>query len=278
MSDGKAIHTIDIENIIRNKNPRLLKFLPSPVIRYIKHVIHEKELNAFLHQTKDCYSHDFVKATLSNFQIEVNSFGLTNIPEHGGCIIVCNHPLGGLDGIAVLREVGKVRPDIKALVNDLIMNLKNLNDLLIPVNKHGKNSAKGIKLIDDTYASEGCTIVFPAGLVSRKQQGLIKDLEWKKSFITKAIKHKRCIIPIYVDANNSNFFYRLAQLRKLLRVKANIEMFYLVDEVFKQRGKKIQLTIGQAIPHTYFSNNYPPHYWAQQVKEHVYSLRENKAI
>ena len=156
------------------------------------------------------------------------------------------------------------------------MNLKNLNGLLIPINKHGKNVIKNVKTIDRSYASEECIIVFPAGLVSRKQGRTIKDLEWKKSFITMAIKYKRCIIPVYVEAQNSNFFYNLAISRKRIGIKTNIEMFYLVDEAYRQKGKSIQLTVGQPISYTIFTKKHSANYWANKVKEHVYELNEGK--
>ncbi|MES2395537.1 MAG: 1-acyl-sn-glycerol-3-phosphate acyltransferase [Bacteroidota bacterium] len=276
MTQNNQIQKIDLEEVIRTKNPRLLKLLPSFMLSYIKRIIHQDEFNDFLQRTKDLYDHDFVSATLNNFQIHVISEGTENIPEKGGCIVVCNHPLGGIDGIAVMKEVGNKRNDIKAMVNDILMNLKNLSSLLIPVNKHAKNAVENIKRIDNAYASDECIIVFPAGLVSRRQKGEIKDLEWKKSFITKAIKYKRNIIPVHIEARNSNFFYNLAALRKTIGIKANIEMFYLVDEVFRQKGKFIKLTIGKPIPYTTFTKMHSDLCWAAKVKEHVYDLGNSK--
>lgn len=269
---------IDLEEVIKGKNPRLLKMLPGFVLSYIKRIIHQDELNEFLQKTKNVFAHDFVNAILDNFQIQVISEGAENIPEQGGCIVVCNHPLGGIDGMAVMNEIGKKRSDIKALVNDILMNLENLNSLLIPINKHAKNAEESVTRIDGTYASDECVVVFPAGLVSRRQKGEIKDLEWKKSFITKAIKYKRDIIPIHIAARNSNFFYNVALLRKVFGIKANIEMFYLVDEVYKQRGKFIKLTIGKPIPFTAFTKAHSNHFWAEKIKEHVYKLGKDKKI
>ena len=269
----KKIQQIDLDKIIKGKNPRLFKLLPGFVLKYIKRIIHQEELNAFLRRTKDVYAHDFVSAVLKNFKIKVVSNGVENIPEDGGCIVVCNHPLGGIDGIAVMDEVGKRRHDIKALVNDLLMNLENLSSLLVPINKHAKNVAETVRGIDQTFASDECVIVFTAGLVSRRQKGEIKDLEWKKSFIAKAIQYKHNVIPLYIEACNSNFFYNLSRLRKILGIKTNVEMFYLVDEVYKQKGKTIRLTFGSPIPYTTFTKKFSIQHWAEKVKEHVYALR-----
>jgi len=270
------IKQIHLEKIIAAKNPRLLKLLPPPLLSYIKRIVHQTEFNQFLQLTKNHHNHDFVIETLKIFDINVFSQGLENIPTHGGCIIACNHPLGGIDGIAVMKEVATVRKDQKALVNDILMNLENLSSLLIPVNKHGKNAIESVKRIDNAYASGECVIVFPAGLVSRRKSGVIKDLEWKKSFITKAIKYQLPVIPLHVDARNSNFFYNLASLRRIIGLKTNIEMFFLVDEVFKQKGKYIKLNIGKPIPYTHFSKNKPDTHWAQYVKEQVYKLNHKK--
>ena len=264
---------INLEQIIGGKNPKLLKALPNFVLSYIKRIIHQDEMNQFLLQTKDAYAHDFICEALKYFQIKVTSEGLENIPEQGGCIVVCNHPLGGLDGIAVMNEVGKRRKDIKAFVNDLLMNLENMKSLFIPFNKHAKNAVENVRRIDQIYASDECIVIFPAGLVSRRQKGKIKDLEWKKSFVAKAIKYKRTVIPIYIDASNSRFFYNLASFRQLIGIKTNVEMFYLVDEVFKQKGKSIKLTIGSPIPYTTFTKTCSAFDWAEKVKEHIYGLQ-----
>lgn len=233
MIEDKKIQPIDLERTIHNKNPKLLKRLPGFVRRYMKRIVHQDELNDFLGSAENILAHDFVTALLEKFQIRVISEGAENIPEQGGCIIVCNHPLGGIDGLAVMNEVGKKRKDIKALVNDLLMTLQNMSSLLIPIDKHEKNLTESLRRIEQVYASEECVIIFPAGLVSRRKKGIIKDLDWKKSFIAKAIKYKRNVIPVYVDGRNSNFFYNLATIRKTMGIKANLEMFYLVDEVFK---------------------------------------------
>ena len=273
MAPENEIIQIDLEKIIGQKNPRLLKLLPAMLIRYMKRIVHQDEFNAFLKWARNEHGHDFIRATIERFQVQVTSEGRENIPESGGCIIVSNHPLGGLDGIAVMNEVGKRRKDIKALVNDILMSLKNLNSLFVPTDKHGKNGIENIRIIDQAYASESCIIIFPAGLVSRKQGGQITDLEWKKSFISKAIKYERMVIPVYVEARNSNFFYNLAMFRKKAGIKANIEMFYLVDEAYKQQGKSIKLTIGTPISHLMFTKNHSDLYWAEKVRAHVYGLK-----
>jgi putative hemolysin len=159
------------------------------------------------------------------------------------------------------------------------MTFKSLESSFIPVNKHGSNTKENLKRIEQLYAEGYCILIFPAGLCSRKQNGEIIDLPWHKSFISQAIKHNLPIVPTFVDAYNSNFFYNLARLRTWLRIKANIEMFFLPHEMFKQKGKTIKFTFGQAITPATFNNTKNTYEWAQTLKKFIYKLKEKpKAV
>lgn len=266
---------IDIENVIRSKNPKILKFIPRFLLSYLKKILHEDELNIAIENHKDQEGLDFVEGILKAFGAKINVINPQNIPYSGKYIIASNHPLGGLDGLALMHVVGKVRKDIVFPVNDLLLFLKNLKPLFIPINKHGKNT-ENIKLIEETFASDILVLYFPAGLCSRKQKGKIYDLEWKNTFIKKAVQYQRDIIPVHIDGKNSNFFYNLANLRKWFGIKANIEMLYLVDEMYNQYEKDINITFGKPISYKVLENIYKSKEWAEKIKGHVYNLRENK--
>jgi putative hemolysin len=243
-------------------------------LRYIKRVIHEDELNDAISRNKNRFEHDFVDAAMEEFGVHIKVVGEENIPESGGVIIAANHPLGALDGIAFMKVVGKRRKDIRFLVNDLLMALKNFGPLFVPVNKHGRNSQDYVERIEKVYADDDCVLIFPAGLVSRRQKGgIIEDLEWKRSFINKAVHYKKNIVPVYIEGRNSNFFYNLAYWRKKLGIKANIEMFYLVDEMYQQKGKTLTFTFGKPISWQVFTSEQKDEYWAEKVKRHVYALK-----
>lgn len=265
---------IDVEKIIAAKNPKLLKWLPGFVLRYVKRILHEDDINAFFAKHGHRRGLDFVDTVLSEFHTTVEVRGLEHIPEHGGFILAANHPLGGFDGLALMQAVAKKRKDIRFLVNDILLHLKTLDDLFVPVNKHGSQHA--ISLIEQTYRSEHAVVIFPAGLVSRKQQGKIMDLEWRKSFISKAVQYNKAVIPAFIEGKNSGWFYNLALWRKRFGIKANIEMFYLADEMFKQRNKTITITFGQPVPPSAFTKEKSHREWAAQVKAHVYALGEGK--
>lgn len=262
---------IDIERVFEEKNPRLNKFLPGFIFRYLKKVIHQDELNDALERHKDKVGLDFIDEILDDFGAKIIVEGIENVPEKGRYIIVANHPLGGIDGMALMQVAGKIRKDILFPVNDLLMYLPNLKPLFIPLNKHGRN-AENLRLFDDAFASDSVILYFPAGLCSRKVKGEIIDLEWKKTFISKAKKFKRDILPVYIQGRNTNFFYNLANLRQKLGVKANIEMLYLVNEMFKQKDKEILIRFGKPIPYQYFDHSKKDSEWASFMKEHVYSL------
>ena len=274
MTETKA-DKIDLEEIIRNKNPRILKFIPRFILNYIKKIIHQDEVNGALERYKDKEGIDFVENILNEFGAKINVINSENIPQTGRYILASNHPLGGLDGMALMHVAGKVRRDILFPVNDILLYLRNLKILFIPINKHGKN-IENKNIIDNAFDSDFMILYFPAGLCSRKQKGNIMDLEWKNTFIKKAIKYKRDIIPVHIDGRNSDFFYNLANWRKQLGIKANIEMLYLVDEMFKQNNKNVNITFGKPISYTVFDNRFKINEWANQIKMHVYELGKNK--
>lgn len=263
---------INVREVFKKKNPKVAKMLPKFIFRYIERIVHQDEINEILTQYGNKTGLDFVNSLVEYFNMNIHIKGKENIPTEGRYIFAANHPLGGLDGMVFTYIVGQVHPTLQFLVNDLLMNLQNLEPIFLPVNKHGKQSVEYVKKIERTYESDAQILNFPAGLCSRKIKGKIIDLEWKKSFISKAIQHKRDIVPVHINGRNSNFFYNLSNFRGALGVKTNIEMFYLADEVFKQKNKEITLTFGKAIPYQVFNNKVHSKKWAEKVKNYVYSL------
>lgn len=265
---------VDIEKVIGAKSPSLLKALPNFIIRYLKRIIHEDELNSFIKENGHKRGLDQVEAALKEFGTTITVTGIENIPKEGRYLIASNHPLGGIDGLALINSVSAVRKDIVIPANDILMNLPNSEDLFIPINKHGSN-ASYVKLINETFASDQLFLFFPAGLVSRKNAGKIADLPWKKTFITKSKKYERSIIPTHINGRNSDFFYNLANLRKRLGLKANIEMLFLVNEMYKQNNKNINITFGKPIPYTTFDKRMSYDEWAEKMRLHVYQLEKD---
>ncbi len=264
---------IDIEKVIKSKNPKLLKWLPKFIVNYLKRVLHQNEINQILDENKDLYDYDFARDIITRFNVNITAYGLENIPKTGGYIFASNHPLGGIDALALVTVMEPYRKDMQFVVNDILMNLKNLSGLFVGVNKHGGNSKDALNKVDDLFASEKAVFVFPAGLVSRKKKGTVSDLEWKKTFITRAKKHNKSIVPVYVGGNLSNFFYRLSNLRAKLGIKANIEMLYLADETFKQKHKNLDIVFGEPIPASTFDGTKSDREWAKWMENKVHSMK-----
>jgi putative hemolysin len=266
---------IDIHKIFKEKNPGAYKWTPNFLIDYIKKIMHENDLNRFQHTANEKMGFAYCESAIAEFGLKINTVGIHNIPKQNGFILASNHPLGGIDGISLLHEVGKVRKDVRFLVNDILKNLQNFGDLFVPVNKLGSNATENLRRIEAYYASTEGVLVFPAGLVSRRQKGKVKDLEWHKSFVTKCIKYNQPIIPAHLDGQLSNWFYNLSAFRKMIGIKANIEMLYLADEMYKQNGNTLQITIGKQIPASSLHKGNKPNIWAQIIRDFVYTLSQN---
>jgi putative hemolysin len=269
---------IDVEKVIREKSPKLYWWMPRFLLSWMKAKMHEDEINERMARNTTKFGLDYNDAAVEELGVTVEYTGLENVPKSGGIIVASNHPLGGFDGIALIKAVGDKRPDVRFLVNDILRKLENFGDVFVGVNKVGSTSRDALKLIEDVYSSEAAVLVFPAGLVSRKQNGVIKDLEWNKSFVSKAIKYQKPILPVYIEGRNSPFFYNFALWRKRLGIKANIEMLLLPDEMFKQRGKKIHVTFGKVFPPAVLDESRTHQEWAGKIKEFVYSEEFKKAM
>ena len=267
---------IDIDKVIKDKNPNLLTILPKFIINYIKRVVHEDDVNEILHDLKDVHDYEFCAALINRLNIKINVSGLENIPKDGGFIFASNHPLGGMDAMALVTVIEPYRKDVKFIVNDILLNIKNLNGIFTGVNKHGGNTKNSLKLVDDLFASDRAVFVFPAGMVSRRKNGVIADLEWKKTFITRAKKHNKPIVPVNVEGSLTNFFYRLSNLRMALGVKTNLEMFYLSDESFKQQDKTLNIVFGKPIPASHFDATKSDKEWSKWMQNKVHEMGDNK--
>lgn len=265
--------TIDVRQLIADRNPRLLKVIPGFVLKYLEKILHVDEVNAFLWKNKDVIGLDFVRAVLDYFGVQVNVKGEEHIAHSKRFIVAANHPMGGLDGLALMMVVGKYHPNIVFPVNDFLLYLPQLKPLFVPINKIGSQSVENARKLDEVFQSDKEILYFPSGLASRKIKGEIVDLEWKKTFIQKARKYKRMVIPTFITGKNSKRFYRLANWRKRLGIKFNIEMLYLPDEMFRQKDRHFTIIFGEPIPFEFFDESRSDKEWAAYVKQIVYQMK-----
>lgn len=262
---------VDIRKVLKTRTPKLYAYLPNFFINYLIKKLHEDDINYGINNHSDLYGHDFNKAGLDYVGAKVKWTGLEHIPPTGKVIIAANHPLGGLDGMSLIHAVSHVRKDTVFFVNDFLKNVTNYGELFVGVNKIGNTAKSGLKVVVDEYSTEKAILVFPAGLVSRKQNGKIRDLEWKKSFVAKAMQYGSPIIPTFIHGQNSKFFYNFAMWRKRLGIKANIEMFFLPDEMFSATNKDIHIQFGPPISASLLDDSRSQREWAQTIKAYIYS-------
>lgn len=240
---------IDVDKVLRERLPKHYRYIPRFAVRWLERTICQDQLNAILLKMAGKNSVDAATAALNEMDITVRATGLEQLPE-GRYMFVSNHPLGGLDGLALISLLGnRYDKNIKFLVNDLLMAVEPLRGVFLPVNKYGSQSRAAATQIEEALNSDAQFITFPAGLCSRMQpDGTIADLPWQKAAVAHAVNYQRDIVPIYFDAHNSRFFYRFAKWRKKLGIKFNIELIFLPKEMIKQRGATLRVFIGEPIP------------------------------
>ncbi|MES2514902.1 MAG: 1-acyl-sn-glycerol-3-phosphate acyltransferase [Bacteroidota bacterium] len=269
---------IDVEKILKEKAYKLYRWLPRFAINWLKKKLHEDDINAAMVHLKDDVGLEFNRRGLEKLGAKVESVHPELVPKIGSIVIVSNHPLGGLDGMALIKAVGEVRPDVRFFVNDVLKNLKNYGEIFVAVNKLGASSASSLRVMEEVFRTESALLLFPAGLVSRKQNGLVRDLEWRKSYITQAIDHKRMIQPVFIEGENSKFFYNFAMWRKRLGIKANIEMLFLPDEMFKARKETIKIHFSKPFDSAILTDNKTHKEWSKLVYQYIYSPEFRKGI
>lgn len=271
---------IDVSKVLQAKMPKKYRYVPRFVIKWIERIIHQDELNYLLLKNKDKEGVDFADAVLKDLEIETALVGEENLPAPdtaGRYIFVSNHPLGGLDGMALIAMLGHRYGGIKFIVNDMLMQVTPLRSVFLPANKVGRQSHEVARDINEAMAGAGQVATFPAGLCSRcSADGTVSDLAWTKGFISKSVEYRRDVVPIYFDGLNSNFFYRMARLRERIGIKLNIEMVLLPGEVFKNRGQRFTIHVGKPIKWETFTGGRSPKSMAQEVKQIVYNLKTNK--
>ena len=268
MEDKKFV---DIEKILKEKAAGLYRWHPGFGVEWLKRKLHEAEINDAMQKLKNDRGLDFNRKALEYLGAKVVSVNAGLIPRTENVTIAANHPLGGLDGMALIKAVGEVRPDVHFFVNDILKNVSNYGDVFIAVNKLGAASAGSLRTMDSVFRKGGAVLIFPAGLVSRKQNGLIRDLSWKKSFITQAIDHKRLIQPAFIEGSNSRFFYNFAQWRKRFRIKGNLEMLFLPDEMFSARKKEIRIHFSKPFSYQLLDGSRTHKEWADYLYRFIYS-------
>lgn len=271
--------TIDIDVILKSKMGPKSKWVPGVLVSWLKRVVHQDQVNAFLWESRDKTGTEWLEECVKYLDMTLELSGEENLPSKDDgrlYTFVSNHPLGGEDGVALGALIGR-RYDsrFRYLVNDLLMNLPGLAPLCIPINKTGKQGRDFPRMVKAGFESDNHMLLFPAGLCSRRKNGVIRDIPWSKTFISKSVEYQRDVVPIHFDGQNSNFFYRLANFSDRC-LPFNLAMIYLVDEMYKNVHKTFRVSFGKPIPWQTFDKSKTPAEWAQWVQDRVYELAKNK--
>ena len=267
---------IDLDAVLRSRLPRYYRFIPRFVISTLEKIICQQEMNDMLDFCRGKRDADFCRGVLEHLNITLSVKGTENLPEpgHRRVTVVSNHPLGGLDGMSLIKWAQEYwGGNVRFIVNDLLMAIEPLSGTFVPINKHGSQSRKASHSLDEAMEGNDPVLIFPAGLVSRRgDNGVIRDLKWQKMFVNKSILNQRDIIPVHFNGHNSSFFYKFARLRTKIGLKFNIEMIRLPREVFRSKGSHFTLSIGSLIPWNALKGGKDATATASDIKSKVYDL------
>lgn len=267
--------TIDLDKILKSKMGSKAKWVPRPLVWWLKRIIHQDEVNKYLWESRHLTGTEWLEECVRYLDATLDIVGTENLPpKDDGRLytFVSNHPLGGEDGVALGAIIGRhYDGHFRYLVNDLLMNLPGLAPVCIPINKTGKQGRDFPKMVEAGFQSDNHMLMFPAGLCSRRHNGVIRDIPWKKTFISKSVEYQRDVVPIHFGGQNSGFFYRLANFSDRF-LPFNLAMLFLVDEMYKNVGKTFRVAIGKPIPWQTFDHSKSPMEWAKFVQNIVYNL------
>lgn len=271
--------TINIDKILHDKMGDKAKFVPRPLVSWLKRILHQDEVNRYLWESRHLTGTEWLEECVRYLDMTLEVVGSENLPDkdHGRLYtFVSNHPLGGADGVALGSIIGRhYDSKFRYLVNDILMNLPGLAPLCIPINKTGGQARSFPAMVKAGFESDNHILMYPAGLCSRRRNGEVRDLPWSKTFIVKSVQYQRDVVPIHFGGQNSDFFYKLANFSDKYVKKVNIAMIYLVDEMYKNVHKTFTVTIGKPIPWQTFDKSRTPAEWAQYVQDIVYQLPNN---
>ncbi len=261
---------IDLAQILKAKNPKLARLLPRFVVGWLGSLLKVKRNNHILEHFADCEPIEFIDNSLEYIGVKYELYGVENIPQTNKLLFAANHPLGGIDGMILATAIDKHRPGVKLIVNDILLNIEQLRPIFVGVNKHGAQRGSLSDQLAELYGSDSPIINFAAGMCSRKIKGEINDLPWKPNFVTRCIASGRVIVPTFVDAHNSKFFYRFANFRKKIGIKANLEMLLLPRQVYYQEGKTVKIYFGEPVTP---DNTKAAKKWSEEIRTKVYDIR-----
>lgn len=265
---------IDVGAVLHEKAPRLARWIPRPVVGWLRRTIHEREINRIMATCWDLAPQPFIQACFRMWNISYTVTGLDRLPPDGRYLFVANHPFGGMDGMMLADRLIDRFGDVRVVVNDILMHIEPLRPLWLPVNKHGVQNQHYARLIDEAFHGDKPILTFPAGLCSRRIGGQVTDLRWRPNFLKKAFAADRQIVPVFVEGELSDFFYRVDRIRRMLGIRFALEMLWLPDEMFRQAGRSFRIVVGEPVSREELARFGSPAEQLDFVRGKCYSLGE----
>lgn len=274
MSKDRTDYLLDINEIL---GPELSRKLPGFVVSFLKKRIHQEEINDCIMKARNYAGVGFFDEALDYIGITYRTRGEENIDKGKRYIFACNHPLGGPEALIIGSVFGKMFGEgFKVPTNQLLTHMKPLKEFFVPVKVMSKSQSRDIgEKISKMFQSDYQVLVFPAGLCARDIDGKVTEMPWKKMFITQARKYEREVVPVHMSGYNSRWYFFLTKLSKFLKLKFNIGMLYLVDELFNKAGNEFVITFGKPVPYTTFDKSRPDIEWADYMKNEVENLSKD---
>ena len=274
MSDNRQDYLLDIEKVL---GPKLMKKLPRFAVNFFKRRIHQDEINDCIMKAEHYKGAGFFDEALKYVDITFRIRGEENLDPEKKYLFAGNHPLGGPEALIIGSVFRRIYGDgFKVPVNHLLANLKPLNEFFVPVRVYGSNRNRELgEQIADMFKSDYQVLVFPAGMCARKIDGKVTEMPWKKMFITQSRRYERDVVPIHISGFNSRRFFFFTKLSTFLKLKFNLGMIFLVDELFNKKGQEFVITFGKPVPYTSFDKSKTDHQWAAEIKDQVEQLSKD---
>ena len=274
MSEDRKDYLLDVEKVL---GPKLMKKLPRFAVNFFKRRIHQDEINDCIMHAEHYKGAGFFDEALKYVDITFQIRGEENLDPGKKYLFAGNHPLGGPEALIIGSVFRRIYGDgFKVPVNHLLANLKPLNEFFVPVRVYGSNRNRELgEQIADMFRSDYQVLVFPAGMCARKIKGKVTEMPWKKMFITQSRKFERDVVPIHISGFNSRRFFFFTKLSTFLKLKFNLGMIFLVDELFNKKGQEFVVTFGKPVPYTTFDKAKTDLQWAAEIKDQVEALSKD---
>ena len=274
MSKDRTDYLLNVEEVL---GPKLLKKLPRFAVNFFKRRIHQDEINDCIMKAEHYCGAGFFDEALKYVGITYKMRGIENLDMSKKYVFACNHPLGGPEALIIGSLFRQIYGDgFKVPSNQLLMNMKPLKEFFVPVNVISSKQSRdlGVK-IAEMFSSDMQVLVFPAGLCARKIKGKVTEMPWKKMFVTQSRKYEKDIVPLHISGFNSKRFFFFSWLSRILKLKFNLGMIFLVDELFNKKGQEFVITIGKPISYTTLDKSKTDLEWAAEIKNKVEDLSKD---